>query len=376
MKIAIIEPYAVSSHLRWANEWAANSIHQFRVFSLPARHWKWRMHGAAITLSQDLMKSGFIPDLLICTDMMDLALFKSLLAKKFKNIPIAFYFHENQFAYPFSEIDSDRIHKRDEHYAFLNFSSALVADKVFFNSDYNKNSFLSALPSFLSRFPDFQNLDSIEIIQHKSDILYPGIDRAYFEGNQWRVTNKVPIILWNHRWEYDKNPQTFFEVLYKASLQGCEFKLIVAGENFENYPIVFDEYKIKLAQHIEHWGYVENRSEYLSLLQKSDLTVITSNQEFFGYSVLEAIAAGVSPLLPNRLVYPEHISNKSFFYQNADELFFKLTQFLQEKSSEHKNASSEIEKYRLEKLMPKYDSIVSELIETHSEDLSKDFGNL
>jgi glycosyltransferase involved in cell wall biosynthesis len=53
------------------------------------------------------------------------------------------------------------------------------------------------------------------------------------------------------------------------------------------------------------WGYIASRAEYLTLLGQADLVVSTADHEFFGISVLEAMAAGAFPLLPNRLSYPE-----------------------------------------------------------------------
>lgn len=52
----------------------------------------------------------------------------------------------------------------------------------------------------------------------------------------------------------------------------------------------------------------------------SDLIISTANHEFFGISILEAIAAGAYPVLPKMLAYPEVLSlekypeRKCFFY--------------------------------------------------------------
>ena len=74
----------------------------------------------------------------------------------------AVYFHENQFAYPWSLDDPDKGSGRDNHYCFFNYSSSLAADAVFFNSEYNRSTFLDGLEPFLHAFPDHREKGNIE----------------------------------------------------------------------------------------------------------------------------------------------------------------------------------------------------------------------
>ena len=205
MQIALIESFYTGSHQRWADELQQFSSYEIDIFHLKGSYWKWRMHGGAITLANQLLRAGKKYDLILVTDMIDLALFKSLISEKYNNIPIALYFHENQLCYPWSSNDRDVQQNRDSHYSFINFSSALVADKVFFNSNFHKNVFLGALPNFLKGFPDYNELSSIKNIEQKSEVLYLWMDLKKF--NKYKIDkNQTPLILWNHRWEYDKNP--------------------------------------------------------------------------------------------------------------------------------------------------------------------------
>ena len=50
--------------------------------------------------------------------------------------------------------------------------------------------------------------------------------------------------------------------------------------------------------------------DYRRLLLASDIVVSTALQEFFGISVMEAVAAGAFPVLPDRLSYPHLIPQR------------------------------------------------------------------
>ena len=63
MKILIIEPFFTGSHKKWAEEYQEKSKHEIKILSLPGRFWKWRMHGAAITLAKRYRKLNFSPNL-------------------------------------------------------------------------------------------------------------------------------------------------------------------------------------------------------------------------------------------------------------------------------------------------------------------------
>lgn len=362
MNILIIEPYYTGSHAAWAEGFAKNSCHQIEILSMEGRYWKWRMHGGAVTLAKKYMEGEYEPDLLLATDMLDLTTFLSLTRSKTANIPTAIYFHENQLSYPWSPNDRDLVHKRDRHYGFINFSSALTADAIFFNSEYHRASFLGELKLLLKNFPDYNELDSVDKIEEKSSVLFLGMDLKKLERVQ--VDNggnkdRLPLILWNHRWEYDKNPADFFNALYELVEKGLDFEVALVGENFRKKPDEFLDAKSKLGSRIINFGFLENYDDYARLLWQADVFPVTSNQDFFGGSVVEAMFCNCFPILPRRLAYGEHIpgdSHNQFFYSDFGDLVsrldFAITNIDQIRSQE---ISPFVERYDWNHMAPIYD---------------------
>lgn len=239
--------------------------------------------------------------------------------------PIIVYFHENQILYPLAEGE-----KEDLHYGFTDITTALSADYIIFNSQFHCSSFIKALHPFLSRFPDKIPYWVIDEIQKKSRVLYPGclLDSAS-EVN--KESSLFPVIIWNHRWEHDKNPEDFFNALFTLQDEGIHFKLIVLGEKYKKSPEIFETAYKKLHKEIIHFGYCESVTEYQDWLRKGDIVISTSNQENFGISVVEAIGYSNFPLLPQRLSYSELIPEKYHklcLYRNQKDLVKKLKKLI------------------------------------------------
>ena len=115
-----------------------------------------------------------------------------------------------------------------------------------------------------------------------------------------------PHVLWNHRWEHDKDPETFFASLARLHDEGVPFRLIVCGQRFGEVPEVFARARTVLADRIVHWGTIDDSAGYAAMLEKAQIAVSTARHEFFGVGTLEAVDAGARPLVPDRLAYPEH----------------------------------------------------------------------
>lgn len=373
MNISLIEPYFSGSHKKWCLELAKHSKHQFSFFTLPGRYWKWRMHGGAISLAEQwnqFYSRHTLPDLILVSDMLDLCLFKSLI--KTTNIPFHLYFHENQLTYPWSSSPSNLLKERDNHYGFINFSSTLCADKVWFNSHYHRNSFLSALPDFLNQFPDRKLKHQISLLEQKSAVLPLGLDLEKFDAfrseKNLEKTSKGPILLWNHRWEYDKNPEDFFKVLFRLKEEAIPFQLVLLGANFRKKPIIFEKAKKILSNEIIHYGFSLNENDYIKWLWKSHILPVSSIQDFFGGSVVEAIYCKNLPLLPNRLAYPEHLPEKwkkklLYSEDNGNTLYEKLKFFIEnphEITNLTEACSQYVKKYNWKSIIPLYDSLLND----------------
>ncbi len=124
MKILIIEPFFGGSHAIWAEGYKANSRHDVELLTLEGRSWKRRMRGGADTLAKLYREGGYAPELILATDMLDLAAFMALTRDLTSGIPTAVYFHENQLTYPWSPNEKKGEEARKE-FGFINFTTAL-----------------------------------------------------------------------------------------------------------------------------------------------------------------------------------------------------------------------------------------------------------
>ena len=326
MKILLVEPFFAGSHRQWAEGYRQYSRHEIEILSLKGRHWKWRMFGGAVSLAEDLKNITIDHDLLLATDMLDLSTFLGLTRNLSRQLPVALYFHENQITYPWTETSGGVNAELNRQYGFINYTSALAADRVFFNSNYHRQSFLEGLVTFLSAFPDRKELHNVKAIEQKSAVLFLGMDLKALDGAVEKEENRIPVLLWNHRWEYDKGPELFFETLFRLKAEEVPFKLIVLGESYAKEPPVFQQARQELEEHIIHFGFAEDRNRYKALLQMADILPVTSNQDFFGGSVVEGIYCNCYPILPDRLAFPEHIPSewKDRHLFSTDEAFYEM----------------------------------------------------
>ena len=159
-----------------------------------------------------------------------------------------------------------------------------------------------------------------------------------------------------------KIPVHFFKMLKKIKQLNIPFKLVILGEQFSTEMDDFTQARNYFTDEIVHIGYADSFEEYAKWLWKSDFIPVTSNQEFFGASVMEAVYCRTIPILPNRLTYPELFSRKLFpylFYENENDLESKMIDLIQnEKKLKLDNLYKLIVRYDWQNIAPQYDKII------------------
>jgi len=230
--------------------------------------------------------------------MVDLATLRGL-HPQLARVPALYYFHENQFAYPSRAGQHPSLDPQ-----MVQLYGALAADRVAFNSAFNRDSFLDGVRDLLARLPDETPSGVAERIAERSRILPVPVDPPEPDRRNERDPR---LIVWNHRWEYDKDPDRFADALLALAGRGPEFRLALLGMRHPAGHPALERLRRALPDRIIVDGALE-REAYLHWLGRAGIAVSTARHEFQGLSMLEAAGAGARPLVPDALCYPEHFS--------------------------------------------------------------------
>ena len=316
-RLLVLEPYHGGSHRAVLRCLLPSLGYSHDVLTLPARKWKWRMRGAAITFADqvrllDAQWRADFPhgepgregarsrwDHALASTFLNLAEFKGLAGEAVAGVPFVVYFHENQLVYP-----NRHTAEWDLQFPLTNITSALAADECWFNTAWNRDTFLEGIGPFIRQFPDHRPQGLSERIASRSRVLAPPFDPAPFDAIAPERGARCRIV-WPHRWEHDKAPGAFFAAVQTLSDEGLDFEVAIAGQEFAETREDLALAAAALGDRLVHIGEPDGRDAYAQLLASSDVAVSTATNEFFGLAMIEAAYAGCYPLVPDRLAYPE-----------------------------------------------------------------------
>lgn len=320
MKILAIEPYYGGSHQAFLDALIKRSGHDWSLATLPARHWKWRMRSAPIAmldLVAEAVAGAGPPSSLLVSDMLDLPSFLGFAARDHRcrdwigDAKIIVYFHENQWAYPAAPES-----QVDHHYGYTNLLSAAAATECWFNSAYNRDSFLELSHAFVSSMPDSRRAIDLDRIAAASRVIAPGFDPPIDPSPHPGARSPLRIG-WVGRFEHDKRPDRFLELLKRLHRRKLPFELILLGQRGRSCETL-DEIRQAFGAVIRFDGYAKSRQQYGRWLGEIDVVVSTAEHEFFGIAICESIWAGAIPVTPNDLSYREYVPDE-LRYESLDQ---------------------------------------------------------
>lgn len=352
LRILALEPYYGGSHRAVLDGLASRTDAEWTLLTLPARKWKWRMRGAAITMASEARSHAQTVgdpapwDLVFASTFVNLAEFRGLAGADIARIPTVVYFHENQLVYP-----NRHIAEWDLQFPLTNVTSALSAECCVFNTRWNLERFCAEIPGFIRGFPDHHPVGLAERIAEKSTVIAPPFDPAAFDAAP-PVRGSRCRIVWPHRWEHDKDPETFFSAVMQLAGEGADFEVVVAGQSFRETEGLMRAAAAALGDRLVHCDQPASREEYARLLATADVAVSTAMNEFFGLAMMESCYAGATPLVPDDLGYRE-LYGAEYRYNGREELVARLRGHIAYRPAP--NAARAIaEQYTFDRLVPAY----------------------
>ncbi len=316
MNILLLSAYDAASHKAWriGLENYFSDVN-WTILVLQPRFFSWRIRGNSLCWAfgqREVLTRHY--DLIIATSVVDLSALKGMVPE-LGCIPTIVYFHENQFAYPATDRQQPSLEPQ-----VVNLYSALAADIVLFNSNYNRETFLSGVAGLLKKLPDQIPAGLPELLENKSRVLpVPISDEIVKQVAPGKKPAGPFSLVWNHRWEYDKGPDRLLACL-KALAPELNLQFHIIGQRFRNAPEEFAAISQLLAERNwrGHWGFVEDRHAYYQLLSRADGVLSTAIHDFQGLAVLEGALLGCRPVVPDRLSYRE-IFPVEYRYESAEQ---------------------------------------------------------
>jgi len=304
----LLSAYQADSHAYWA-DWLVQAFASidWRVLTLPGRHFKWRIRGNPLSWLGEIDAASRDIDGVIATSMVDLATLRGL-CPALARVPNIIYFHENQFAYPVGPQQTPSVEPQ-----LVQLYGALAADHILFNSHWNAQSFLAGVDELLQRMPDAVPSGLRARLEPRMEVLPVPVEPVASAETQIRDPR---LIVWNHRWEYDKAPAFFAAAMRQLAEQGVMFRLALLGARPATPPAPLAELAEQMPERIVANGRVD-RGAYEALLAQAGIAVSTARHEFQGIGMLEAVSAGAVPLVPDALVYPEQYA-QAYRYPPGD----------------------------------------------------------
>lgn len=374
LDIVFVESHDGGSHRAFREGLIRHSRHRFRSLTLPPRFWKWRMRGAAAWFADRLAAEPAPCDLILATSLLNAADLRGLLPPPLDRRALVLYMHENQLTYPLSPQE-----EFDFHFGFTNIVSCLVADRVVFNSEFHRDLFLDSLPDYLGRMPEAVPPGIRARLEPRCTVLPVGLARvplgaaggavwrgspcAADAGPRWPRDGRRPLILWNHRWEFDKRPDQFAAAIGRLADLGLDFAVALAGD-CRHREAVFQPLVARLGDRCVQAGFVADRARYEAWLDRADIVVSCAEQEYFGIAVAEAVHAGCYPVLPRRQVYPSLYGSRCrgrHFYDTEDDLVQLLADLVRGEGCGHVcSLARDLDECCWERLAPRYDALLRE----------------
>ncbi len=374
MKALMLSAYDAESHAYWRQGlYRAFSSYEWTTLSLPPRYFSWRIRGNGLTWFQNpALKERY--DICVTTSMVDLATLKGL-NPDLAPLPTLLYFHENQFTYPVSD-QSDKSRHIDAQ--MVQIYSALCCDVAAFNSEYNRTTYLEGMSALLKKLPDGVPKGVVDVVREKSIVLPVGLEAGFQNekigaASSWIQGNtSEPHFVWNHRWEYDKGPDRLFAFL-QALPKALKAKFHIVGQSFRHVPEVFKEIRSLLETRgwLGEWGYVASKEDYLQLLARADFVLSTSNHDFQGLSVMEAVNRGCVPVLPDRLAYPDFFApeyrypGSARIEEEAQAMAAHIVAMLDFSNPHSENLPTlpcpDVSPYSMENMKPRYQAVFEQL---------------
>jgi glycosyltransferase involved in cell wall biosynthesis len=187
--------------------------------------------------------------------------------------------------------------KKDWYLTLIERTNLEAANAIHFTADSEREQALKRFPMLSAR--------TIPLGIDKNEPLNKPVAPTH-----WRIKPNIPIICYISRLHQKKGLELLLEAL--ATINSIDFQFLIAGAGDSNYVSSLKALvkKLNLQEKCQFIGYVEGQEKQL-LLESSDIFALTSYSENFGIAVLEAMAAGATPLVSKEVALADVIAKNS-----------------------------------------------------------------